>query len=99
MRPLDVPEDPEVIKAGGTIVHIDFNIVSFAEGNVVFIDRGAAHDVTPGDVFTIYRMNTPGLPAVVMGELAVLSVHEKSSTAKILATRYDVRIGDRLTLK
>ena len=44
MRPVNVPEDPEVIKAGGTIVHIDFNIVSFAEGNVVYIDRGAAQN-------------------------------------------------------
>ena len=99
MRPLNVPEPTDVIEAGGSIVHIDYNYQSFAEGNVVFIDRGAAHDVTPGDVYTIYRMNTPGLPAVVMGELAILSVHENSSTAKVLDTRYELRIGDRLTMK
>ena len=99
MRPVNVPESAAEIEAGGAIVHIDFNFQSFAQGNVVFIDRGAAHDVTPGDIYTIYRMNTPGLPAVVMGELAVLSVHESTSVAKVLATRYELRIGDRITLK
>lgn len=99
MRPVSHPATADELADAGTIVHIDYNIVSFAQGNVVFIDRGAAHDVTPGDIYTIYRMNTPGLPAVVMGELAVLSVHEQTSVAKILSSRYTVRLGDRLDMK
>jgi hypothetical protein len=50
-------------------------------------------------VFTIYRMNRPGLPPVVLGELAVLAVHRESSVARILTSRYTVRLGDRLELK
>ena len=74
---------------------VDHSLMSLGEGEVVFIDRGAAHDVTPGDVYTIYRLNNPGLPAVVLGELAVLSVHDDTSVAKILSSRYTVRVGDR----
>ena len=56
-------------------------------------------DVTPGDIYTIYRMNRPGLPPVVLGELAVLSVHSRSSVAKILRSRYTIFVGDRIDPK
>ena len=53
-------------------------------------------DVAPGDLFTIYRETPPGLPPLIVGELAVLSVTEQASMAKILDSRYTVHIGDRL---
>ena len=99
LRPVNQPASNDVLAAGGAIVHIDFNYVSVGEGNVVFIDQGATENVTPGDTYTIYRMNYKGLPAVVMGELAVLTVHEQTSVAKILSSRYVVRVGDRIDLK
>jgi hypothetical protein len=75
------------------------DIVSLGEDAIVWIDRGANADVTPGDIYTIYRPNRPGLPPVVLGELAVLSVHSKSAVAKILRSRYTIHVGDRLDLK
>jgi len=66
---------------------------------VVFLDRGAQDDVQPGDLFTIYRMNHRGGPAVVIGELAVLSAKPRSAVAKILESRYPVYVGDRLERK
>lgn len=99
MRPINQPAPNDQLDSAAAIIYVDFDYLSLGEGNVVFIDRGAADDVTPGDVFTIYRMNTPGLPAVVMGELAVLSVHSDTSLARILSSRYTVRVGDRLELK
>jgi hypothetical protein len=99
MRPVNMPADDAVLEQAGVIVHVDHSIVSFGEGQVVFIDRGEADDVTPGDVYTIYRLNTPGLPAVVLGELAVLSVNDTTSTARILSSRYTVRVGDRIDPK
>ena len=99
MRPVNQPASGDVLAESGAIVHVDFNFQSLGQGNVVFIDRGEAHDVTPGDIYTIYRMNVPGLPAVVMGELAVLAVHEETSVARILSSRYTVRVGDRLDVK
>lgn len=98
-RPVNAPADESVLESAPAIVHVDRNIVSLGEGHVVYIDRGAADDVTPGDIFTIYRLNAPGLPGVVSGELAVLSVHENTSMAKILSSRYTVRVGDRIDPK
>ncbi len=98
-RPVNLPASNDVLADAPVIVHTDFNYQSLGEGNVVFIDRGEAHEVTPGDIFTIYRMNYEGLPAVVMGELAVLAVHEETSVARILKSRYTVRVGDRLDMK
>lgn len=99
VRPVNAPADEAVLESAPAIVHVDRSLVSLGEGNVVYIDRGAAHDVTPGDIFTIYRLNAPGLPGVVLGELAVLSVHESTSMAKILSSRYTVRVGDRIDPK
>jgi hypothetical protein len=51
-------------------------------------------------MYTIYRENNrAGMPPVVLGELAVLSVHKRFSVAKILESRYLIRIGDRLDPK
>lgn len=99
LHPVNMPASRDVLEDSPAIVHIDHSLLSMAEGQVVFIDGGADDDVTPGDVYTIYRLNTPGLPSVVMGELAVLSVHETTSVARILSSRYTVRLGDRLVLK
>jgi len=99
VRPVNMPASDAVLENAGMIVHTDHGYVSLAEGNVVFIDRGAADDVTPGDIFTIYRLNNPGLPAVVLGELAVLSVQDSTAMAKLLSSRYTIRVGDRIDLK
>lgn len=98
-RPVNLPADESVLESAPAIVHVDRNLMALGEGSVVFIDRGAAHDVTPGDIYTIYRLNVPGLPGVVLGELAVLAVHDNTSMAKILSSRYTVRLGDRIDPK
>jgi hypothetical protein len=99
MRPVNMPASDSAIESAGSIVHADHSLISLSAGNVVFIDRGAAQDVTPGDMFTIYRLNSPGLPAVVLGELAVLSVQDETAMAKILSSRYTIRLGDRVDPK
>jgi hypothetical protein len=50
-------------------------------------------------MFTIYRKNRDGLPPIVIGELAVLSVHQRSSLAKIIESRYAIFVGDWLSPK
>jgi hypothetical protein len=81
------------------IILSDQGLVSMAEGHVVYIDRGAEHDVAPGDLFTIYRETPAGVPPIVVGELAVLSVREQASLGRILESRYTVYVGDRLDPK
>jgi hypothetical protein len=80
------------------IVKSNDGLFSLGQGHVVYIDRGA-EDVAPGDLFTIYRETPQGLPPLLVGELAVLSVTEHASMARILDSRYTVHVGDRLEPK
>jgi len=98
MRPVNFPTAEEKLANAPSIVFSRDDILSLGADHVVHIDVGG-QDTTPGDIFTIYRENQPGLPPIVMGELAVLSVHKRFSVAKIIESRYPIRLGDRLELK
>ena len=98
MRPVNFPTTAEKLQVAPSIVYVRDNILALGEDHVVHIDLGE-DAATPGDVFTIYRENRPGLPPVVLGELAVLSVHRHFAVAKILESRYPIYVGDRLDPK
>lgn len=99
MRPVNFPAAAEKLRNAPVILFSQDNLVSLGQDHVVYIDQGEDANVTPGDVYTIYRQNRDGLPPIVLGELAVLSVHGKSSLAKIIESRYPIYVGDRLDLK
>ena len=100
MRPINDPVPTAELKDAPAIVYANEKIISLGEGHLVYIDRGSNEDVTPGDIYTIYRMSRKkGLPPIVLGELAVLSVHPHASLARILDSRHTVYLGDRLELK
>jgi hypothetical protein len=99
MRPVNYPTSADKLAGAPVIVLSKDDIVSLGEDSVVWFDRGAGADVTPGDIYTIYRLNRSGLPPVVLGELAVLSVHSKSSVGKIVRSRFTIHVGDRLDPK
>jgi hypothetical protein len=97
--PVNLPATEEQLDDAPAVVHAHDEIVSLGQDHVVYIDRGTEDDVLPGDVFTIYRLQGRRLPPIVIGELAVLSAHEKTSVAKILKSRHTIFIGDRLAPK
>lgn len=99
MRPVNYPTPAENLQQAPIILFSQDELVSLFEDHLVFIDRGAEDDVTPGDIYTIYRLNRPGLPPLPIGEIAVLSVHKKSSAAKIIESKTAVFIGDPIELK
>lgn len=99
LRPFNYPSSEDSLSSSPVILFSQDNLVSLAEDHVVYIDRGSDQEVTPGDMYTIYRLNHDGLPPIVIGELAVLSVHKSSSVAKIIESRYAVFVGDRLEPK
>ncbi|HEV3075391.1 MAG TPA: LysM peptidoglycan-binding domain-containing protein, partial [Thermoanaerobaculia bacterium] len=99
MRPVNLPVAAEKLKDAPAIIYSRDEIISLGQDHVVFIDRGSDQNVTPGDVFTIYRSNEHGLPPLLLGELAVLSVQKRSATAKITESRYTIFVGDRLDPK
>lgn len=92
---LNDPVTEEALADAPAIVLSDAGLVSLGQGHVVYIDRGTG-DVTPGDLFTIYRPTPSEIPPLIIGELAVLSVGETASLAKILDSRQVVHVGDRL---
>lgn len=94
---LNDPVTEESLIDSPMIVLADAGILSLGQGHVVYIDRGAEHDVSPGDLFTIYRPTPSEIPPLMIGELAVLSVGETTSLAKILDSRQVVHVGDRLS--
>jgi hypothetical protein len=99
MRPVNFPAAAEKLESAPSIVYSRDDLLSLGADHVVHVDLGE-QDVTPGDLYTIYRENIrPGLPPIVIGELAVLSVHRHFSVAKILESRYPIRLGDRLDPK
>lgn len=99
MRPVNFPVAAEKLESAPSIVYSRDDLLSLGADHVVHVDLGE-QDVTPGDLYTIYRQNIrPGLPPIVIGELAVLSVHRHFSVAKILESRYPIRLGDRLDPK
>jgi len=99
MRPVNYPAAAEKLHGAPSIVYARDDVIALGADHIVHIDLGE-QDVTPGDMYTIYRENNrAGMPPVVLGELAVLSVHKRFSVAKILESRYLIRIGDRLDPK
>ncbi len=100
LRPVNYPTPADRLQGAPVVLMAHDDILSMGQDHVVFIEGGEDADVTPGDVYTIYRLNRiPGMPPVVLGELAVLSVHEHTSVAKILESRYAIYAGDVLEPK
>jgi hypothetical protein len=99
LRPANVPVAEAELTDKPTILRAKDQLTSIAADHVVFIDRGADQGIAPGDVFTVYRRNRDGLPPVVLGELAVLSVHQRSAVARVLESRYAIYVGDVLEPK
>ncbi len=93
---LNDPVTEEALIDAPIIVLSDAGVLSLGQGHVVYIDRGA-EDVSPGDLFTIYRPTPSEIPPLIIGELAVLSVGETTAVARILDSRQVVHVGDRLS--
>jgi LysM domain len=98
MRAVNDPVSAESLAQAPVILESVDSQVSLGQDHMVFIDRGA-DSVAPGDLFTIYRENSPGMPPVVIGELAVLTVSDRAALARIVESRYTVYVGDRLSPK
>lgn len=99
LRPINEPVAAESLRQAPTIVHAKDGVLSLGEDHVVFLELGEGDGVEPGDIFTVYRHGGEARPPVVIGEVAVLSVHPLSSVAKIVASRYPIYVGDRLDPK
>jgi hypothetical protein len=99
LRPVNEPVAAASLRQAPTILRAKDQVVSLGEDHVVFLELGETDGVEPGDIFTVYRYADADRPPVVLGEVAVLSVHPLSSVAKIVESRYPIYVGDRLDRK
>jgi hypothetical protein len=79
----------------GRIVHAKDDLISLFQGLMVTIDLGSAAGVKEGDLFRVYRPGEEeGTPRIVLGRLGVLTVQERTATARILESVRDMQLGD-----
>ncbi len=94
--------DPMSGKTRGYIISAkggDF-LEALGEGQLVQINLGRDDQVQPGEFLTVFREDTlNGQPPQVLGQLAVLTSESHTATAKIVAMRYAMRIGDRVEIR
>lgn len=100
---------PAVPSLVGRIIWSYENLVSFGEGDVVFLDKGRSHGVEPGQCYQVFR--TPmeeverPLPSergrkqdhitAPVGELMVLKTEEGTSAALVHKSSLPLERGDR----
>ena len=83
------------------VVDIQDDSMIAGQGSLVTIDAGSDSGVAPGNIFTVYRITYPSIPSPrnVLGELAVLSVKDRTALAKITTSYTEVMIGDSVELR
>ncbi len=94
---VNAPVPDDFLDDAATVVFSENDVFSLGEGSVIYVDLGVGQ-THPGDRYRIWRRNHEGLPPVILGELAILRVGDSASVARILTSRYTVRVGDRITL-
>ena len=83
------------------VVDLQDDVSIAGTGTFVTLDAGTADGVAPGTVFSVYRIVYPAVPTPrnVIGEATVVSVRDKTSTAKITYARKEIMLGDSVQLR
>jgi chemotaxis protein MotB len=84
----------------GMIVELqsDMGMTLVAQRNLVYVDRGRADGLRPGDRMDVFRSGG-NLPPRVVGEIKVLSTEDRTSTALITRSTSRIIKGDRFRVK
>lgn len=105
--PMDSEAQPTAMQARGFIV-ASREEKALGERDIVYIDLGTKQNIAPGDVFSISRPDIMARGSVPrgaapsstrMGELVVLRVEEKTSSALISRSDGQIWRGDRISLE
>ncbi len=70
-------------------------------GSFVVIDAGTDDGISPGTVFSIYRIMYPSVPTPrnVVGEVTVVATRDTTATAKITYSREEIMVGDQVEMR
>jgi LysM repeat protein len=94
--------DPASGKTNGYIISSKGGdwLESLGTGQLVQINLGRDDQVQPGEFLTVFRDGKyEGTPRQVLGEVAVLTSESHTATARIVAMRYSIRVGDRVEIR
>jgi hypothetical protein len=88
-------------KTSRHVVDLQDDVSIGGTGSFLTIDAGTDDGVSPGTVFSVYRVMYPAVPTPrnVVGEATVVSVRERTSTAKITYARKEIMVGDQVQLR
>ncbi len=100
-RPPATRLTPPSGKLNQYIVDIELDMTIAGTGHLLSIDAGSESGVAPGNVFLVYRIDYPSYPTPrnVVGELTVVSVREKTATAKVTYSADAIMVGDLIELR
>jgi hypothetical protein len=92
---------PPTGKVDRHVIDLQDDATMTGEGGFVIIDAGADDGVSPGSVFSIYRVMYPSVPTPrnVVGELTVVATRSSTSTAKVTYSREEIMVGDQVELR
>jgi hypothetical protein len=112
-KPLaEVARRPNQRNVAGVIVAADVEVISeIGQHHYVYVDRGSADGVEPGNVFTVVRSGDPygrdmtaarqdpNLPREQVGSLLVVEAKEHASTALVVKSERELLIGDQVEMR
>ena len=89
----------EVADLSGMIVELqaDRSMTLVSQADVVYLDRGREDGLRPGHLLDVFR-HSAGLPPKKTGQLKVLSMEDRTATARIIKATTRVYKGDRYKL-
>ena len=101
LRPQPTRLTPPTGKQDGAVVDIDKDAMIAANGQLVVLNLGTRNGIAPGNILLVYRIMYPSVPTprVVLGEIVVVSVREKTSVARVVYTSDAIMNGDRVELR
>ena len=93
--------EPANGKIARHVVDLQDDATIAGTGQFVTIDAGTDDGVAPGNVFAVYRIQYPSVPTPrdAVGEATVVSVRERTATAKLTYARKEVMVGDEVELR
>jgi hypothetical protein len=70
-------------------------------GQFLTIDAGTDDGVAPGNVFSVFRIVYPSVPTPrdAVGEATVVSVRDRTATAKVTYSAREIMVGDEVELR
>jgi len=98
-RPPATRLTPPSGKAKGYIVDLQFGNDIAGNNHFVIVDLGSRDAITPGTRLVAFRNEDNAPTRNVVGELAVLSVQDRTATARIIYSRDALYAGDEVEVR